>query len=101
MRRSRIVSLVQVWQNLFRENVRFFSFFVFLFRNLYNFFYFVYYKDNILIVVVLLISIYKARLCVCVCACARVSPLNSSPIGLEFQGPKGPEILVSNIWYKP
>ena len=23
-----------------------------------------------------------------------MSPLNSSPIGLEFQGPKGPEILV-------
>ena len=33
------------------------------------------------------ISIYKARLCVCVCVCVCVSPLNSSPIGLEFQGP--------------
>ena len=29
------------------------------------------------------ISIYKARLCVCVCV--RVSPLNSSLIGLEFR----------------
>ena len=31
------------------------------------------------------ISIYKARLCVHVCVC--VSPLNSSPKGLEFDIP--------------
>ena len=29
--------------------------------------------------------------------CVRVSPLNSSPIEQEFQGPEGPEILVVYI----
>ena len=39
-------------------------------------------------------SVYIKRGCACVCVSVRVSPLNSSPIGLEFQGPEGREILV-------